>query len=131
MSLIKKYRKNGIIICLQERRTEHFLCFRCEKTFVLEKVARRHIELKVCLCRKCKQTRAVKDNFYCASCLKSCVCEVCMKTFKTSKLLRKHKIVHSSSRPFTCGTCQASFKRKYTLRRHLDVHSAQWKEIPM
>lgn len=51
-------------------------------------------------------------------------CEICGKVYKDSSILKKHKLIHSSDRPFKCDVCGASFKQNVTLSLHSRVHSS-------
>ncbi|XP_059056024.1 zinc finger protein 431-like [Achroia grisella] len=52
-------------------------------------------------------------------------CDVCKKSFRTKKILKKHLITHSDERPYSCGVCGKSYKRKPHLKMHLMMHNGE------
>jgi len=41
------------------------------------------------------------------------VCQVCNKKFLSASHLEKHRVTHTSERPFMCGTCGKTFRDPY------------------
>ncbi|XP_025075931.1 zinc finger protein 808-like [Pomacea canaliculata] len=50
-------------------------------------------------------------------------CSLCKATFKCSKNLKRHILVHSDERSHQCSLCKAAFKRPGCLKQHMLVHS--------
>ncbi|XP_062300139.1 zinc finger protein 345-like isoform X2 [Scomber scombrus] len=51
-------------------------------------------------------------------------CQDCGRTFTSSSLLKNHRYVHSSERPFKCTQCKKTYKRPKDLHRHVLIHSS-------
>lgn len=47
------------------------------------------------------------------------VCDICNKVFTTSIYARKHRVTHSSKRPFSCRPCNKDYWRKDQLQAHV------------
>ncbi|XP_053169755.1 zinc finger and BTB domain-containing protein 40-like [Scomber japonicus] len=50
-------------------------------------------------------------------------CQECGRTFTSSSLLKSHRYVHSSERPFKCTQCNKTYKRSKDLHRHVLIHA--------
>ena len=50
------------------------------------------------------------------------MCEDCDMAFSDNSALRRHKRIHSGSKPYTCRECGESFARSFTLTVHLRRH---------
>lgn len=85
-----------------------FICKLCNKQFSMKKLLRWHY-------KGVHYKKSVPPPVY---------CEICGKVYKTSSILKKHKLIHSSERPFKCDICGAGFKQSVTLSLHRRVHSS-------
>ncbi|XP_077002579.1 zinc finger protein 92 homolog [Tamandua tetradactyla] len=54
-----------------------------------------------------------------------CVCEQCGKSFSRSSNLIKHRIIHSSEKPYECPECGKLFRRSFALLEHQRIHSGE------
>ncbi|CAH1778358.1 unnamed protein product, partial [Owenia fusiformis] len=45
-------------------------------------------------------------------------CQICMKTFKTRRVLRNHSFIHTGELPYQCDLCQDAFSHQMKLWRH-------------
>lgn len=89
-------------------RTGTFICKICNEQFSMKKLLRWHY-------RRTHYKKSIPLPVY---------CEICGKVYKSSAILKKHKLIHSSERPFKCEICGASFKQSVTLSLHSRVHSS-------
>lgn len=51
-----------------------------------------------------------------------CTFADCVKSFKTTKSMRSHLIIHSTERPFKCQHCAKTFKVRRLLKFHEGLH---------
>ena len=54
-----------------------------------------------------------------------CTHEQCGKSFKSSYLLKRHQLVHTSIKQFECLQCHKSFAFKQYLKEHSYTHSGE------
>lgn len=52
-------------------------------------------------------------------------CEVCHKKFKSSSLLKCHKVIHSEEKRFQCERCPLKFLKKKYLLTHILTHTGE------
>lgn len=52
-------------------------------------------------------------------------CNICKKTFKRRKILRRHERFHTGEKPYSCSMCPKIFALRKSLRRHLRFHSGE------
>jgi len=52
-------------------------------------------------------------------------CEECGKTFGTSALVNRHKMIHSGLRPFPCKMCDKKFRQRVHLKKHMRLHTGE------
>nr|XP_057922311.1 zinc finger protein 135 isoform X2 [Doryrhamphus excisus] len=52
-------------------------------------------------------------------------CDVCRKTFKRRKILRRHERFHTGEKPYACTKCSKTFALRRNLRRHLRFHTGE------
>ena len=78
----------------------------------------------------CKDTNKAKEKNKLASDAKTGdkrpQCDVCLKTFATRQILRRHEKIHTDrKRPFACPfpNCTSTFYRRAHLTAHQRVHS--------
>ena len=70
-----------------------------------------------------RESSRKRESLECKSNItKSHVCTICSKMFSTKRQLSKHKIVHTSERPYVCNLCQKSFKHPQNLEAHTFRH---------
>ncbi|XP_066481968.1 zinc finger protein 214-like [Tiliqua scincoides] len=50
------------------------------------------------------------------------ICPTCSKSFRTSNLLSKHKVIHRKDKLHKCQKCKRTFVHLITLKRHLKTH---------
>uniref|UniRef100_A0A3Q4BEV2 C2H2-type domain-containing protein n=1 Tax=Mola mola TaxID=94237 RepID=A0A3Q4BEV2_MOLML len=51
------------------------------------------------------------------------VCNICEKTFKRRKILRRHERFHTGEKPYSCTVCSKTFALRKSLRRHTRFHT--------
>jgi len=49
-------------------------------------------------------------------------CDQCDMLCRSEKLLRSHKRIHQTERPFKCTKCEMAFKVNFELTRHMTIH---------
>jgi len=49
-------------------------------------------------------------------------CDVCGKSFRYLKNLRRHATAHADNKPYSCDTCSKKFSQKHSLKVHLKIH---------
>ena len=108
-----------------------FSCDKCDKTFVVARRLKRHIEHyhsdikeKCKICKKeFKHLKMHMKNHLSPEV--DCVsCEICGKQFTKQKYLLQHSKLHDPNRKvFSCDVCAKSFKTKFHLQRHSETHS--------
>ncbi|CAK6967893.1 zinc finger protein 250 [Scomber scombrus] len=52
-------------------------------------------------------------------------CNVCQKTFKRRKILRRHERFHTGEKPYPCSKCSKTFALRKSLRRHFRFHTGE------
>uniref|UniRef100_A0A8C5NC63 C2H2-type domain-containing protein n=1 Tax=Gouania willdenowi TaxID=441366 RepID=A0A8C5NC63_GOUWI len=50
-------------------------------------------------------------------------CDICGKTFKRRKILRRHARFHTGVKPYACSVCAKTFALRKSLRRHQRFHT--------
>lgn len=53
------------------------------------------------------------------------MCNICKKTFKRRKILRRHERFHTGEKPYSCSVCSKTFALRKSLRRHLRFHTGE------
>lgn len=53
------------------------------------------------------------------------VCNICSKTFKRRKILRRHERFHTGEKPYSCSVCSKTFALRKSLRRHTRFHTGE------
>ena len=91
----------------KQARTLRHKCSHCEKSFHGDSHLQNHM-------RRAHYEHSDKKIF---------ACHICMKTFRDSSGLRKHKITHTKTRPWKCKLCPKTFKTKSVLNTHIRTHS--------
>ncbi|XP_052132060.1 gastrula zinc finger protein XlCGF49.1-like [Frankliniella occidentalis] len=66
-----------------------------------------------------RQSRAHKDV------AKKWKCPYCDKSFRKSRVLKKHVTLHTHKRRHPCDLCEKSFGQKYHLDRHRLLHTGE------
>lgn len=56
-------------------------------------------------------------------------CDICNKTFRTQKAIRRHMKTHLVQKPHTCSECQASFADISNLRKHTKKHTGELRSV--
>lgn len=56
-------------------------------------------------------------------------CDICNKTFRTQKAIRRHMRIHLALKPHTCSECQASFADPSNLRKHMKKHTGELRSV--
>ena len=92
------------------------------------------------LCLRCREAFATKGELKAHPCLrpegdqegeggppprpKRHQCSICLKAFARPWSLSRHRLVHSTDRPFVCTDCGLAFRLASYLRQHRRVHGA-------
>lgn len=92
------------------------------------------------LCLRCREAFATKGELKAHPCLrpegeqegeggppprpKRHQCSICLKAFARPWSLSRHRLVHSTDRPFVCPDCGLAFRLASYLRQHRRVHGA-------
>lgn len=92
------------------------------------------------LCLRCREAFATKGELKAHPCLrpegeqegeggppprpKRHQCPICLKAFARPWSLSRHRLVHSTDRPFVCPDCGLAFRLASYLRQHRRVHGA-------
>ena len=121
-----------------------FQCELCGRQFKLERHLMVHRKLDRCTKEKKKKLyvyrkrkRPQKPFVKCASCGKLLYrhvtnhickrdggfpCDVCGKLFKRGQDCRRHRLIHTSLRPYACSTCGRTFRQVAHLKDHERIH---------
>ncbi|EHB13446.1 Zinc finger protein 579 [Heterocephalus glaber] len=91
------------------------------------------------LCLRCREAFATKGELKAHPCLrpegeqeaeggppprpKRHQCSICLKAFARPWSLSRHRLVHSTDRPFVCPDCGLAFRLASYLRQHRRVHA--------
>jgi len=84
-----------------------------------------HSNFKPFKCPKCEHRSNYKTNMarhmtrHSQTDKSSFQCQLCVKTFKSSRDLTRHKIFHSDGKPFECPKCEHKTKYKRALAEHI------------
>jgi len=99
--------------------TMSFRCPSCDGTFLSQQLL--HDHMKTHMKQEAEESGSASSSVGNDSNF-ACVCNVCGKSFSKKDHLKRHKAIHSDSRPFTCHICAMAFKRKDKLTSHLNSH---------
>ena len=50
------------------------------------------------------------------------ICDICNKSFSTVGNLKRHKMIHSETKPFKCNQCDYKCNQKHSLTKHQLAH---------
>ena len=102
-------------------------CDKCAKMFVYKSKLRQHCHshlrqrLYQCCYGKCQQEyRHPQDlaRHTLTHTQKTFECDLCEKTFKQKRLLRRHEAIHSNTYRYFCQSCDKGFVHNNQLFRH-------------
>ncbi|XP_013364745.1 PREDICTED: zinc finger protein 579, partial [Chinchilla lanigera] len=99
------------------------------------------------LCLRCREAFATKGELKAHPCLrpegeqegeggppprpKRHQCSICLKAFARPWSLSRHRLVHSTDRPFVCPDCGLAFRLASYLRQHRRVHGPLSLLVPL
>ncbi|XP_077291617.1 uncharacterized protein LOC143915064 [Arctopsyche grandis] len=52
-------------------------------------------------------------------------CDICLKYFKTKRILKQHISIHTSEKRHKCETCSKSFFKRSNLINHIRIHNGE------
>lgn len=84
---------------------KNFKCELCPREFYFQRDLNGHVK---------QQHSKVKQKIACIE---------CSSDFSTSSALKKHSLLHKTTKNFNCDQCSQSFKSKGALQRHYRIHS--------
>ncbi|XP_024121122.1 zinc finger protein 260 [Oryzias melastigma] len=97
-----------------------------KKPFKKRKYQRRQMEKRRFPCKVCGESfAALGAHMRIHRREKSCICEVCGRSFKTRNSLTVHLRTHSGERPHSCLECGKSFCQKRDLKVHAFTHTGE------
>lgn len=89
---------------------QNFVCELCDKQFTVKLYLQRHL-------RNVHGTKKVTQGPN----VRPIICEICAETFKSLKVLKTHKLLHSEPK-FQCNICDKKFHKPYIYQNHLLTH---------
>ncbi|CRL07690.1 CLUMA_CG020647, isoform A [Clunio marinus] len=116
----------------EEGQEKPFSCFICMKTFKTEKLGQRHYESVhepknqgiAYLCSECPELqfyrqRDLKMHSFMHYNGTIYQCDICMKMFKSKRLLTLHQSTHKEEVKYSCKECNLEYKTRSGLRKHV------------
>ena len=105
-------------------------CRDCDQTFdnmqALEQHTRRHEEDKTCVCNVCGKSFKMAHYLIVHKQQhreKRFHCDLCQKTFTYKCNMQKHRETHTQERAFECDICHKTFKTKGVMEKHKIIHN--------
>lgn len=123
---------------IKDHGMEPYKCQFCGEEFTMLRLLKRHedehkgvivpkVAQQTAACDQCNKTFGSKKqlNIHIGTVHtteRKFVCEECGEKFKTSGVLKCHKLIHTGERPFKCPHCEQAFRHKEVLKTHIRGH---------